>query len=289
MHGGVSCSIPFIKECQTNANSCTPIVECQNTVNGGQFSGTCDQECKSRGFSSGGCLLGGLYPKLAFGRSMYEWPGVIGSSSDCPAPMGCECALKDQPYTGPLKDQFPYMYDNTCEAACHQKGYTFGECYVQALSPNLVCSEAGYTVYAGTTDVCKGTSTWGAGCCCSRTSKMDSSTMFNPNDTSPSSAAGNLGTKKANGASCAAGSECNSGYCSYTFCVTNSSYCGGITGSMNYANGEKASNQWLNGVCVNGKWNVVSGGIDRRVCSVPLRQRQLREYPISEPLRPYRV
>jgi len=65
----------------------------------------------------------------------------------------------------------------------------------------------------------------------------------------------------ANGSSCSANSQCSSGVCNSTYCVPNSTYCGGVANPMYWANGATASNAWLNGVCRNGTWRVVFNGI----------------------------
>jgi hypothetical protein len=117
----------------------------------------------------------------------------------------------------------------------------------------MVCSGLNENDYIGTTDVCKSGTNWAAGCCCNSIAGRMITAITG--GTNPGA------TGKADGQSCAAASECSSGYCSYTFCVSDSSHCGGITGSMNYADGAKASNQWLDGICRFGVWKVTDNGI----------------------------
>ena len=74
---------------------------------------------------------------------------------------------------------------------------------------------------------------------------------------------------KSNTQACASASECCSGVCNCGYCC-NSGECGwGTTPAVCVANGQRRSNQWLDGICVNGRWDTYTcgWGCDINSCS----------------------
>ena len=96
-----------------------------------------------------------------------------------------------------------------------------------------------------------------------------SSTTTHPPTTTTTSTSTTTTVCKSNTQVCTSGGECCSGVCNCGFCC-NSGECGwGSSPPVCVPNGGRRSNQWLDGICVNGRWDTYTcgWGCDLASCS----------------------